>query len=80
MPTLQEVVRFALAEVPGSLRAIAREAGVPHSTLVRIRQGDRDATREVAEALADALGRWAADCRSAELSLREFLTQEVDNE
>jgi transcriptional regulator with XRE-family HTH domain len=78
MPKLQEAVRLALAEVPGSLREIARAAGVPHSTLVRIRRGERDATRDVAKALATALGQWAADCRSAEERLRESLSEEVD--
>jgi len=75
---LEEAVRRALGELPGSLRAIAREAGISHSLLIRIRNGDRAATREVAEALADALGRWADRCSSAEGLLRHSLSQEVD--
>jgi transcriptional regulator with XRE-family HTH domain len=78
MSQLEEAVRRALDEIPGSLRALAREAGVSHSLLVRIRIGDRAATREVAEALANALGRWAGRCSSAEGLLRDSLSQEVD--
>jgi transcriptional regulator with XRE-family HTH domain len=77
---LEEAVRRALAEAPGSVREIAREAGVDHSTLVRIRRGDRGATRDVARALADALGRWAGRCSSAEGILRQSLSQEVEDE
>jgi len=78
MSQLEEAIRRALAEVPGSLRAVARETGVAHSTLVRILNGERSATPEVVEALADALGRWAEQCSSAEGLLRDSLSQEVD--
>lgn len=79
MSNLEEAVRRALAEAPGSLREIAREASVDHSTLVRIRSGKRGATREVAQAVADALGRWANRCSTAEGLLRTSLSQvEVD--
>ena len=80
MENLQEAVRRALADAPGSLRALAREAGVPHSTLVRIRQGDRAPTRDVAEALAGALERWSGSCADAADTLRQSLSQEVDSE
>ena len=80
MSQREEAIRRALAEVPGSLRAVARETGVAHSTLVRILNGERNATPEVVEALADALGRWADRCSSAESLLRTSLTQEVDDE
>lgn len=80
MKNLQEAVRRALADAPGSLRALAREAGVPHSTLVRIRQGDRTPTRDVSEALAAALERWSGSCAEAADTLRQSLSQEVDDE
>jgi hypothetical protein len=78
MSKLEEAVLRALEEAPGSLRAIAREAKVPHSTLVRIRGGERGATAEVARALAGALHRWGSRCSSAERLLRHSLSQEVD--
>lgn len=78
MTSLEEAVRRVLGQVPGSMRELAREAGIPHSTLVRIRQGHLGASPAVAEALADALGRWADECSSSEDLLRETLSQEVD--
>jgi len=80
MTQLEEAVRRALADAPGSLRALSREAGVPHSTLVRIRQGDRGVTPEVATALADALERWSGSCAAAAGLVRSSLSQEVDDE
>jgi transcriptional regulator with XRE-family HTH domain len=78
MSHLEEALLQALERAPGSLRAIAREAGVPHSTLVRIKQGERGVTPEVAKAVADALRRWSGRCGSAEGLLRDALSQEVD--
>lgn len=80
MSELEEAVRKALDDLPGSLRALARKAGVSHSTLVRILNGERSATPEVVEALADALGRWAKRCSTAEGLLRTSLSQEEDDE
>ena len=78
MTRLEEALRKALEQAPGTLRAIAREAGVPHSTLVRIKRGERGATVEVARAVADAFGRWSGRCGSAEGLLRDALSQEVE--
>ena len=78
MANLEEAVRRALAQVPGSMRALAKEAGIPHSTLVRIKQGQLGASPAVATAVADAFGRWADRCSSAEGLLRDSLSQEVD--
>jgi hypothetical protein len=61
--TLTALVRRALREAPCSLRALAREADVPHSTLVRIRGGSLNASPEVADALVKALERWASQTR-----------------
>lgn len=71
-----EEVRSVLDRKPASDRALALEAGVPQSTVSRIRTGDREPTPEVLEALADALGRWANTCRDAESDLRRILQQE----
>lgn len=59
---LTKKVRAALDGAPCSLRALAREAGVSHVTLVRINGGEREATPVVAKAVADALARWARRC------------------
>ncbi len=55
----------ALEHAPCSLRALAREAGVPHSTLVAIRKGDRTPTWEVADKLRSALSLWGERCHVA---------------
>ncbi len=70
---MAEAVRAALEDLPCSERALAREAGIPHSTLVRIRSGERGATPAVALALARALARWADRCGDAERTLRQAL-------
>lgn len=73
---LAEAVRQALDAVPGSDRELAIKAGVPQSTVSRIRTGERGCTPEVAAALAEALGSWASDCREAESDLRRALERE----
>ncbi len=63
----------AMDEAPGSIRALAREAGVPHSSLVRIRLGRIGVTRSVASAVADALEHWSARCTDCARELRSAL-------
>lgn len=70
---LTATARKALDAAPCSDRALALEAGVPQSTLSRIRNGKLGCTPETAAALADALARWADDCREAEAALRDHL-------
>lgn len=72
---LGEVVRGLLDQVPCSDRALAQEAGVPQSTISRIRTGERGCTPEVAGALADALKRWGERCEAAEAELRRALEE-----
>lgn len=55
-------VRQALRHAPCSTRALAKEAGVPHSTLVRIVAGSRNATAAVGRKVARALYLWAERC------------------
>jgi plasmid maintenance system antidote protein VapI len=64
MPTdrLTETVMKAVRGAPCSVRALARQAGVPDSTLVRIVAGERAATPAVAAAVARALDEWGAQC------------------
>lgn len=68
---LTNAVAKAVNGAPCSLRALAREAGVPASTLSRIVSGERDATRDVAAAVADALERWADDCGTIAHGIRQ---------
>ncbi len=75
---LANAVRAALEGLPCSDRALCREAGVNPSTLSRIRSGERGASRDVTEALAAALARWADRCGTAERTLRRALAQEVE--
>ena len=69
-------VRHAIDKAPCSLRRLAEAAGVDHSTLVRIRSGERQATRDVAWRVRDALAKWASDCRSAERAIRRAMRKE----
>ena len=62
-------------KLPCSDRQLALRAGVPASTISRIRKGERGATREVVEKLADALREWADESTAAERILREALEQ-----
>lgn len=73
---LAEAVREILDAVPGSDRELSLEAGVPPSTISRIRQGERGCTPEVARALVEVLSRWSEDCREAETKLRRALQAE----
>lgn len=77
---LAEVVRELLDRVPASDRALALAAGVPQSTVSRIRTGERGCTPEVARALADALARWSVDCREASDALRRALEDGEDSD
>lgn len=73
---LAEVVRAILDRVPGTDRELSREADVPASTISRIRNGTRGASREVAESVADVLARWGESCQAAETELRQALERE----
>jgi hypothetical protein len=59
---LSAAVRRALENTPYSLRALAREAAVPHSTLVRIGSGSLRASPDVANRVAKALRAWGSQC------------------
>ncbi len=63
----------ALELAPSSIRALAREAGVPHSSLVRIRQGVLRVTPGVARAVAEALEGWGKRCSGSARGIRSAL-------
>ena len=75
MEDLQESLLAAIEEAPASMRALAREAGIPHSTLVRIRQGRLGVTPAVARAVADALQEWSTVCTEGSDGLKRALSQ-----
>ena len=70
---LTATVIAAIEAAPCSPRALAREAGVPHSTLSRIKSGERGATVAVAIAVADALERWAQRTHAESQRIRQHL-------
>ena len=61
--TLQ--VRRSIEAAPCSMRALARQAGVQQTTLVRILSGEREATLATARAVAAALHDWSHTCTKA---------------
>jgi hypothetical protein len=64
-----EKVAQALKAWPGSLRALAREAGVSHVTLLRLQAGDRPSA-ETTTRLARALEQAGQRCQHAAKALR----------
>ncbi len=60
--SLTALTRRALRRMPGSLRALARAAGVPSTTLARIRSGHLRASPMVARRVAGVLARWSEWC------------------
>ena len=70
---LSETVADAVRAAPCSLRALARAADVPDSTLVRIVSGERAATPAVAAAIATALFEWSRTCGKLGTRIRQAL-------
>jgi transcriptional regulator with XRE-family HTH domain len=73
---MKEAVAKALERSPGSLRALAQEAGLSRSTLSRIQSGERVPNLAEVRALAEALARWEARCWEAERLLRKALQEQ----
>ena len=61
----QTALRKILDMTPGSIRELAREAGLSEALLRAVRDGDRRLTRQSRDALVDALGRWEKRCGDA---------------
>lgn len=72
---LTTAVQMALRRAPGSVRMLEREGHLAHPTLTRIGRGRRPVTPETAEKLANALARWATNCRDAEAMIRKALDE-----
>lgn len=58
----QAVLRKILRDAPGSLRELAEEAGLAHTTLLRAESGERRVTPETVRAVVGALRRWSGRC------------------
>lgn len=69
----EDAVRHTLKAYPGSIRTLAREAGVSDTLLRLIRDGKRTATQETVEALAGAMERLADRHAEAARILRDAL-------
>lgn len=74
MNALNQAVTEALVRAPVTLRELARRAGVPHITLSHIKNGRRNATLNVAQAVADALEAIADDSTHGATLIRRSLT------
>lgn len=70
---LSLAVRDAVANAPATLRALAREAGVPHTTLVRVGAGEIEASPALAERLAAVFERWGEVCKRHGFRVRQEL-------
>ena len=71
--TLNAALIEALERSPASIRALSREAGLPHSSLVRARQGLIRVTPTVARAVAEALEGWSGRCAEGANRIRTAL-------
>ena len=70
---LSAAMKDAIDAAPCTLRALARQAGVSHSLLLMIRDGDRRCTRDAARKVVAALESWSRDCSAAADGLRQAL-------
>jgi predicted transcriptional regulator len=76
MPTPTSALRTLLRDLPvGNVLQLAKAAGVPHSTLFRIKSGKLNASDEVAVAVAEALDGWARDTSTAARAIRAALRE-----
>lgn len=80
MEEARAVLRTILDEAPGSIRELAREAGISHPLLVAIRDGERRLTPETRDAVAAALRRWAERCEGLAEALEAAETRTSDGE
>lgn len=63
-------IRRALTDLPFSLRALARAADLPHSSLVRIRQGTLEPSAAVTAQLLTGLDRLGTHCQALAARIR----------
>ena len=68
-------LREAIARAPGSVRSLAKAAGVSPAILQHIGTGFRAATPDVAERVATALQQWGARCGQLAARIRRAARQ-----
>ena len=68
---LSLTLRDAMARTPGTTRALARDAGVPHTTLVRVGSGAIEASPALVASVAAALERWSDLCKRHSFRLQQ---------
>jgi len=71
MDRVRAVIREVLERAPGSIRELAREAGISPTALQRVRDGDFRLSPKLLNRLADALERWGGTCRDLAAEVRE---------
>lgn len=72
MPSPPDVFQRVLREAPGSIRELAREAGVNETLLRKVRDGKRRLTRETQQAVVNALQRWSGRCEELARALERY--------
>ncbi len=55
-------IRKVCKRMPGSIRRLAADSGVPHSVIVRVRDGTVPLSPAANKKLQTALRRWGATC------------------
>lgn len=68
---LTQAVLRAIERAPSSQRQLAREAGISDVLLVQLRRGDFQATKVVANKIAEVLEKWGVECRVSAREIRE---------
>lgn len=66
-------MRKAIEDAPCSVRALARETGIVHTILAKIRTGEIGASPDVARRIAGALHRWERRCGKGADGIRAAL-------
>ena len=61
----RQVVTKILREIPGSIRALSRESGVDHATLLKIRAGELGLSDDAAKKLVAGLRQWGKKLRTS---------------
>ncbi len=76
MGSRTDAVREAIARCHASQAELAREAGVPTSTLSRIAANKLGASEDVAQAVASALERWSGESSDLAARIRATFMEE----
>jgi transcriptional regulator with XRE-family HTH domain len=71
-----QIIAHVLDTVPGSLREIAREAGVSHTLLSHVRSRKRNPTPALLRALMKALDGWGEECRAGSAKLEQLIEED----